>query len=257
MAQNVLNVHLNDLEQFFGNSKLLLNANKTELLHILGFVKDTNPSLRRRTRAIKISVGGKIIKPSKDIRLLGIQFQQNNRFARHIDIRLKKANRAKHHIGRILRNKHISTRVKCGVYKQYIRPIVTFGAPIWCRQPSTTSHQVERIRRFERTCLRQASGLRRDRGSYRHVSAKRIYNATKCPRIDKFMANRHIRFFGNLSTLGNVKSDRITAPGRHGAYTSIDHLRNLHDADALLTDGELLVFNQKYDGSGTVYNTSQ
>lgn len=90
-AQNVLNIHIGRLSRFFDHNKLALNAEKTKLLHILGMARDTNYRLRSATRNMKISVGGLLIRPSDDVRLLGVRFQTNNRFTRHMDVRLQKA----------------------------------------------------------------------------------------------------------------------------------------------------------------------
>lgn len=106
-AQNALNAHLIDVCGFFDRSKLELNPPKTELLHFLGQARNTCRRLRRGTRAIKISLRGHTIEPKGDIRLLGVRFQSNCRFTRHVDQRLAKARAARHHVGGLLRNRHI------------------------------------------------------------------------------------------------------------------------------------------------------
>lgn len=60
-AQNALNKHLVRLSGYFANSKLLLNEGKTEMLHIMGFARDTSRTLRRGARNIKISLKGKLL----------------------------------------------------------------------------------------------------------------------------------------------------------------------------------------------------
>ena len=103
LAQFALNEHLTNLGEFFHNSKLCLNERKSELIHVLGMARDTNPRLRRCTRQIKISISGHVLQASNDIRLLGVRVQTNNRFTKHVELRIQKARRAKFHIGGMLK----------------------------------------------------------------------------------------------------------------------------------------------------------
>lgn len=69
-------------------------------------VKDTNNvKLRRDARKIKISINGNIVKLSNNIRLLGVQFQSNNRFTKNINIRINKARKAFYALRRLLSNR--------------------------------------------------------------------------------------------------------------------------------------------------------
>lgn len=178
-AQNSLNVHLVGLQRFFVDSKLLLNAEKSESMHCLGFQRDTNAALRRATRNARISVCGRVLPVCDDVRLLGVRFQTNARFTRHVDQRLKKARFARFHVGRLLSNRHIDTRIKSMIYKLYIRPVLTFASPVWCRPPGVSSHQMERMRVYKRSCLRSAANIRRPRGKFKHVQIGRIYALAK------------------------------------------------------------------------------
>lgn len=256
-AQNDMNRHLVRLGQFFADSKLELNADKTELIHIMGLVRDTSPKLRRRVRAMRISVGGGVIPHKSDIRLLGVQLQTNARFTKHVEIRLKKAGRARFHIGRLIRNMYIPPRIKTSLYKSYIRPILTYASPTWCRPPAVSSHQMEKFRLFERGCLRSAANVHRRVGSYRYARDGDLYRLAGCQRIDRFVAQRHLRFYNGLASATVDKFRRIAEQGSPGIYPQINHLHKLHADGGLGLDDRMLVFNQRYDGSGLVYNTDQ
>lgn len=257
LAQVALNEHLASLGEFFRSSKLRLNEAKSELIHILGMARDTNPGLRRRTRHMAISIAGHALRAKDDIRLLGVRVQTNNRFTKHIELRIQKARRAKFHIGGLLRNKHVDTHIKCMVYKLYIRPILTFAAPVWCRPPQVSAHQMERLRVFERACLRSAANIQRPRGQFRHVRVGRIYSESRCPRIDRFVAQNHIRFFTRVSTSDNFKFSQITGRSVPGPYPPINHVHDLHERGFLVCNNQMLLFHQRYSGDGLVYNTGQ
>lgn len=256
-AQGDLNWHLAKLNAFFRSSKLILNPQKTELLHVLGFQRDTSRALREHTKAMRISVDGHLLPRKESIRLLGVQFQTSGRFTRNVDARIAKATRARYHVSRILKNRCISTRVKVGVYRMYLRPILTYAAPVWCLPPLTSSHQMERMRIFERSCLRSAANIRRARGSYKHVRAGDIYERAKCIRIDRFVAKRHVSFFSSIRDSENPKFKGIIDQGSPGPYPSIFLMQRLFANDRLTPDGKLMLFHRRYDGNGMVYNTQQ
>lgn len=255
-ARNDLNQYLVQLKGFFGDSKLLLNEKKTELQHVLGLAREThNRTLRRNTKKMAVSVSGHLLKAAPSIRILGLHLQKNGRFIRHLDLRLKKLRRAKYLLGGILRNHKINTKIKTNIYKLYLRPLLTYASPVWCRQPCLSSHQMERMRRFERSCLRSTANIKRKRGDFKHLNARDIYRISKCPRIDHHIAQRHIRFYEN-EKFTNIT---VTAQRTAGQYPPIDHLLKLKDEDRLYDGGNLLqLFHQRYNGeAGAVYNVRQ
>lgn len=186
-----------------------------------------------------------------------VRVQTNNRFTKHVASRIQKARRAKFHIGGMLRNRHVDVRIKCMVYKLYIRPILTHAAPVWCRPPSVSAHQMEKFRIFERSCLRSAANIHRPRGQYRPARIGSIYSAARCARIDRFVARNHIRFFTGVRSSGDTKFSQITDRSVPGPYPPIDHIRDLHERGTLVQNDQMLLFHQRYSGNRLVYNTGQ
>lgn len=256
-AQNRLNLYLVKLTNFFDSNKLSLNHNKTELINIMGFVRDTSPKLRRNAKKMKISINGHIVEPSNVVRLLGVRFQTNNRFINHVNTQLTKAKRAKFHISKILKNKYIPRNVKCTMYKLFIRPILTYASPVWCMPPSLSSHQMEKLRIFERACLKSAANIKRPIGTYKHVNIKKIYSQARCMRIDRFIAKNNTNFFQKIRQTNEDKFNMITNLASQGPYPNINHIHVLHENGQLILNDQLLLFHQRYNGNGSVYNTGQ
>lgn len=260
LAQNSFNLLLKLLFKYFNDWKLVLNHDKTEFINILGLARDTNSSLRRRAKNMRISSGGRLIRHSGCIRLLGMQLQTNNRFIKHIDLRLKKARVAKFHLNRFFKRRKIPINIRCNVYKMYVRPILTYASPVWFRRPNSSSHQIERLRSFERGILRTATGSFRERRSFKHVNASLIYNRARCMRIDRYMAIHHVNFYRKLHTSGNIKFGRIISrrlPGRQ-TYSAIDYLYALHNDGRLPLNDQFSLFNTRYNGlPGHVYSLNQ
>lgn len=130
VAQNYFNVYLAGLTNYFREWKLKLSEAKSEFINIMGRVADTNIKLRKKARQMNISVNGCILKLVKNVRLLGIQFQEDNRFTKNVNIRLTKARKAFFSLKRLLTNRSIDKNIKTNIYKIYIRPILTYGAPV-------------------------------------------------------------------------------------------------------------------------------
>lgn len=123
----------------FKDWKLVLNEEKSELIHIMGQVRDASPKLRKLTKNMKVSLNGHMLPYKNDIRLLGFQMQTNNRFNKHI--RLARAKHAKFDLNRIFKGAKINSKIKTTMYKLYIRSILMYASPVWCRQPQVSSFQ--------------------------------------------------------------------------------------------------------------------
>lgn len=257
-AQGILNRYLTKISDYLKTWKLLLSNCKTELINILGRVSDTNARFRKRANNMKITLNGEILPFSKDIRLLGVQFQTNNLFTKNVKIRIQIAKKAKMALRRLLTNQHIGTKIKTNIYKLYLRSILTFGAPIWCQPPHVSSHQMELLRGFERTCLKNTANIKRKIGNYKHVKLKEIYHKSECIRIDKFITQLHINFYAKCMKL-NISKFRFTRyNGGNNRYKPIYYIHKLHSKGRLLSNGKLTLFHGRYNGRpGLVYNTSQ
>lgn len=259
-AQNILNKHIISLSNYFRDWKMILNHDKTEFINIIGQCRDTRQALRRAARNMKIMANGHLINHSSVMRLLGVYFRPDNRFINHINIRLKKANYAKFKLTRLFKRLSIPINTKSSIYKMYVRPILTYASPVWCRPPLVSSHQMERLRLFERGILRSATNTFRDRGSYIYPSASTIYRVAGCSRIDKYMAERQISFFEKLKSSSNPKFGNIISTRQRGTgrYPVIDLLHVMHEAGQFRINNEFSLFNTRYNHApGMVYSLEQ
>lgn len=259
-AQSCINRHLVCLSKYFTDWKMIINHTKTEFINILGFARDTTPKLRRDARNMTITTSGHIIEHSKTMRFLGMHLQTNNRFSFHIDNRLKKANFAKFKLARFFKRRKIPTHVRSSIYKMYVRPIITYAAPVWCRPPNVSSHQMEKLRLFERGILRNATGSTRPRGSFKYPNAKDLYGDANCLRIDRYIGIRHVSFYNKLRNNTNHKFSGILSdrPSGSRTYPKIDLIHSMNESGQLILNDSFSLFNKRYDGlPGTVYSLNQ
>lgn len=110
----------------------------------------------------------------KIVKYLGFNIDYFMRLHQHIDIQLIKAKKAFKANSRLFHNRNLSKKAKIICYLLLIRLIITYAAPIWW---NTSASSIEKIRLFERKCLRACLS------TYRNINykfGKMISNQTLC-----------------------------------------------------------------------------
>lgn len=107
-----------------------INGAKTELL-----IMDTGNRKRNartgRFRVFQLRVNGAVVKEKKAIKYLGIMFTRKGHGNLAAKNRAKLDNISLVKLRKLLCNEYLSQNVKVILYKTLIRPIITYGSPIW------------------------------------------------------------------------------------------------------------------------------
>lgn len=125
--------------------------------------------------------------PNKDVvKYLGIHLDKFLYFDTHVKTQIIKARHAFFRYKYLFFSKHIKPRIKIILYQALVRPIITYGCPIWF---NISPSYMERIRKFERSCLRACTSLYRSESSdfTKYISNKILYNTAEINRIDNFI----------------------------------------------------------------------
>lgn len=125
--------------------------------------------------------------PNKEVvKYLGIYLDKFLYFNIHVDNQIKKARNAFFNYKSLFYSKHVNQRVKILMYQSLVRPVITYSCPIWF---NISPSYMEKIRKFERKCLRACTGLYRSPSSNytKYISNKLLYNSSNINRIDNFM----------------------------------------------------------------------
>ncbi|XP_046143143.1 uncharacterized protein LOC123988149 [Osmia bicornis bicornis] len=127
------------------------------------------------------------------VKYLGVHMDHLLRMNKHVDTQLEKANRALLAHSNLFHNKHMPKRAKVICYQLLIRPILTYAPSAWWNISAST---MEKLRRFERRCLRTCLRMYRSQKSeYKHfISNQKLLNAANIPRIDNHIL-KLIRMF--------------------------------------------------------------
>lgn len=258
-CRTIFNRYLNDLFRYYSNWKLRLNSNKSELLHIVGSGSDISGHLKTKLKFLEFKIANCVIKRKTQIKYLGVIFSFNYQFNRHIDNIVRKANIAFHNLRHLICSRFISSKYKRALYVQYIRPIIQYGAPIWLNNTTTSSHQIERLRKLERKIIRHTSCTYRSRNNFKYINNAELYKNAEISRIDAQLLKITLNFLENCRNSINHFIRGIVEPFRDKKYFNSSHL--LHKSDnGLLHDetGQLREFHVgKYNRNRMVYNLNQ
>ncbi|KAK2580361.1 hypothetical protein KPH14_010605 [Odynerus spinipes] len=120
----------------------------------------------------------------------------------HIDTQLNKARNCYRALARLFHNANISKRARIICYLLLVRPIITYAAPVWW---NVGAAQMERIRQFERACLRAAMGMYRKAhsGFIDRISNKVIYDAANISRIDNYIIKITRNYYSQFANIEN------------------------------------------------------
>lgn len=254
-----LNTYLQKVSNYIKCWKLKLNIKKTELIAIVGQCKDTNRSTRKNAQNIELTLDGTIIKTSKKVKYLGIILSSNLRFIDHIKHITYKVNAVKAQLKTAFNSKYLHTKVKSLMYKQLIRPIITYACTCWMQ---ISSHQMEKLRIIERWYLRKITGLYKNKLTHKFINSKTLYEISKIDRIDQIMVNNNLKLINKINTNSNENIRNIANYDENNInaikYKPIGYINYLNTKKRLTQDNKLLLFNTGYrDPNKFLYVTNQ
>lgn len=188
--------------------KITINKNKCETILFRKPLNFANKDIRKNWKNLNIQLDDTIIEQKIMVKYLGIKIDHFLYFNKHIAIQLNVAKGAYGTLGKLFHGKYLNQNVKLLCYKSLIRPIITYGAPIWF---NINASNMEKLRIFERKCIRACtSQYRQNQDRMKYISNKNLYNSVKLPRIDMFILNL-IRKHIQRSTM-NLDNSMIYAP---------------------------------------------
>lgn len=264
-CQNTINNYLRSVFRYLCRWKIRVNEDKCSAIIFRGDSKSLSREVKKALNKIEIKINNRTIPFTPTIKYLGLIFSKNLKFNRHIDHMLGKVNAAFHSFRNVMfRKRGFSSRIKVIFYKQLLRPIITYGFPIW---HSISSAQMERVRTCERKYLRACLQLYR-RPNKRWFNSSTLYREAGVPRIDRHMIELAKNFFNNFQFVNNDLLQNTTSSHSNNYHLSNSnrfkspmHLKSLLEENMLFDDaGDLVHYHQRSNRSnrgGLVYNTNQ
>ena len=176
----------NKISDYYYIWKLKINASKCETILFRPMTSKIGPTEREHGRKfhLKEKANEENLIPHKNcVKYLGVNIDKKLNHKQHIEIQLSKASKAFWNTKRLFYSRHLNSKVKIMCYQTLIRPIITYGCPIWYNIPASL---MEKIRIFKRKCIRACLSIyRSEHSGYRkYVKNKKIYDLANIHRID-------------------------------------------------------------------------
>lgn len=180
VATYQIQIHLNLILKFLQQWKIHLNKHKTE--HII-FARKFNDT--KLTTPLQIE--GTKITPKHCVKYLGISMDKKLYFKTHIKNITDKVNNSIRTLYPLLNKKSpMSIKNKKLLYTVIIRPIISYAAPVWTHNASTTT--LNTIQRLQNRCLRLV--LNKDRYTRIHT----LHQLADMPSIKEHITKLTKRF---------------------------------------------------------------
>lgn len=256
-----LNEYISEIIAYLSKWKIKINPEKCESIVFKGPNKRFCTSINRQHNHVAININGTALLPQRSIKYLGVWFSKNLSNIRHVTHITKKVNSAYHGLRNILQRTHgLDPRIKVLCYKQLIRPIMLYGFSCWS---SLTSHQMERLRKLERVCLRSCTRSRQ-RNHFKYINNSELYKKTGIERIDRVLVKQTVKFFDKPHENCELFKDCLMVDNDYEArydYTPPWHIMHLNNTNELFVDDMLMLYHRRFNTTtqavGPVYNTNQ
>lgn len=185
---NGLQCSFNLIEDYARDWHMRINAGKCETILFRPTVSKCNTDIRRNWKSFKVRSysENKEIPNVSIIKYLGIHLDKFLYYNQHVANSIEKARRAFYAYRRLFYSRHLDASVKILMYQSFVRPILTYGCPIWF---NVSPSYMEKVRLFERKCLRACTSMYKNpRSDFRKFySNQRLYKAADIIRIDNFV----------------------------------------------------------------------
>lgn len=197
---------IDKLTIYYNRWGIKINAAKTELA-ILGVAQKTK---------VELKVGNDPIKRKKKFTYLGIDFNTPLKPSCPAKARLNKAKAALTRLNSLLASKKVALNVKRKIYTTILRPVLTYGCPLWANA------NLDEIEIWERKVLRKITGLyRREDGKY--FRNELLYEKSKVSPIrgviDQLSANFIERYVNHSNDFIKEWANAEGFPEQKYAYT--------------------------------------
>ena len=197
IATRNIQKHLVGLEKYFQDWDIKVNAEKTELIT---FRPDSKHCFKRtlaKSKKCSINLAGKKVHGTMEVKYLGIILDSQLSFRSHHQQCVRRAQIAYAMLRPSLWRLGLDRKLQQLLYKQIVRPIITYGIPAWMPR---SCKKLNKLELFERRVIRNITGKHRKPNSYLYYSNKELYSDLDIkPMID------HIRLL-ELSYLNRAVS---------------------------------------------------
>lgn len=218
LASRRVGTHIHKLHEYYTKWGIRINTSKSELVC---FRMPASSNSRSRSAAparhlVLRFPDGSTISSKNDAKYLGVNFNELLRFNQHSKAVLRKANFAFHRVYPLLKKRTgLSKPTKLLIYKQLLRPVISYSYPVWFTVSKTA---MEQLKIFERKMLRICTDLQFDHHRKKHYSNRRVYEEANIKPLDQFLAQTARNFKARVASHPNPLIHGLTNQNRQPRY---------------------------------------
>lgn len=256
---------LSRIHEYLNSQHMILNISKCEAM----LVRESESLLPSKhpfksNENIRLYIGGDRVVVKDSIRYLGVVLDKKLSPIPQTNAAITSANISMCKLKTIFYNKHILPRTKIVLYKQLVRPLLTYGFPGWCW---ISANQMRRLRACERKCLyrclsfHEAYYIDNESGFIRRVNRRKLYRlAGNIERLDTFLLRCLLKVLGKIEYDPSPFLNRVTSESylRHESLINWRHYKfkkfppsliwSLHlDGSLYGAHGGVVFFNRRYN----------
>uniref|UniRef100_A0ABD2WNT4 Reverse transcriptase domain-containing protein n=1 Tax=Trichogramma kaykai TaxID=54128 RepID=A0ABD2WNT4_9HYME len=233
----------NRIVKLYKDWKLKVNPSKCETILFRNNIREEKHHTQKNWRNFQIKdiINNTVIPHKRQVKYLGIIFDDLLRFNIHVKLQLKKASNAFKTLHNLFYTPHLGSKAKIICYQCLIRPLLTYGCPIWYNMSVSA---MEKLRLFERKILRAClNKYRTAESNYKkRINNFKILEMAMLPRIDTFiiyLIRNYIR-----QAISNKSNSLIFGPYYHNNLYLINALERGKappEAFKFLDDNHLII----------------
>lgn len=215
IAVRKVEAHIHRLFEYYKKWGIRINTSKSELVCFRKPITNSHrtPSAANCRNLVLRLPDGSTIAAKKNVKYLGVHFNELLRFNPHSRAVLRKANLAFHRLHPLMRRRTgLSQPTKLLIYKQLLRPVIGYSFPVWY---TISKAAMKELQLFERKMLRICTGLFFDQQRQKHFSNQRLYEEAKIVPLDQYLLLSAKKIVGNIANHPNQLIRRMTAQERH------------------------------------------
>lgn len=243
--------HIFRLWDYYLKWGIKINSAKTELICLRNPATEVRSGIATKVKNLSLALpDNSIIRPKDHVKYLGINFTERFKFNKHASLTLKKANHALSLVLPLMRVRGgLDTRTKVLLYKQLVRPILTYCFPIWY---TISPSYMKKIQIFERKALRHCTSLFRNPRTLHYYRTELLYDTAKITPIDKYLCALSLKMLRKIPSHDNPLINLITG----NTYTIDRYLDvlSIMDPEFSILQEEEESFDNFYLVAGTQYN---
>ncbi|XP_075170254.1 uncharacterized protein LOC142242573 [Haematobia irritans] len=215
--------HLSLINEFYQTWGIKINASKSQAICIRNASGKCHRSVVPQSKILQLFLEGTEIPFMETIKYLGVNFNYLLKFNDHGRNSLQKAKRVLGSFSYIMNSRYLPQKTKLLLYKVAIRPLLTYGFPIWFSISPTVIKELEIFeRKILRKCINKHYASRNKKFSNKH-----IYDVSEVKPFSEHAFNLHMMFVQKLATHENDLVKEIYDLEKHTYWSGSTYLSSI------------------------------